>query len=173
MKYSEAIRLIKSDYARYVENVPTNKRGLKALLRVLLHERGFRYTIWLRLAAVRGCLLPLCWLVYHHLSSKFGIQIPRTVKIGEGLMIGHGVGIVVNGSTTIGKNVTICQFLSIGSVHGKAATIEDDVYIGPSVCLVEDVTLGRGCKIGAGSVVTHDVPPYATAVGVPAKVIKR
>ena len=56
---------------------------------------------------------------------------------------------------------------------GKAATIEDDVYIAPSVCLVEDVVIGRGSVVGAGSVVTEDVPPQSIVVGVPAKIIKR
>lgn len=53
------------------------------------------------------------------------------------------------------KNVSLSQFLTIGSNKGKAATIEDDVYIAPSVCLVEDVVIGRGSVVGAGSVVTE------------------
>ena len=48
-----------------------------------------------------------------------------------------------------------------------------EVYIGPSVCLIEDVTIGHDSQIGAGSVVTKDIPPFSVAVGNPAKVIKK
>lgn len=109
------------------------------------------------------------WLVYHHLSSKYGIQISTGTPIGPGLYIGHGLEVVIR----IGKNVSLSQFLTVGSNKGKAATIEDDVYIAPSVCLVEDVVIGRGSVVGAGSVVTEDVPPQSIVVGVPAKIIKR
>lgn len=88
------------------------------------------------------------------------------------MYIGHGVGVIINQSAIIGKNVTLSQFITIGSNKGKAATIGDNVYIGPSVCLVEDVNIGHHSIIGAGAVVTKDVPPYGIAVGVPARVIK-
>lgn len=86
--------------------------------------------------------------------------------------ISHGVGVVINGSARIGKNCSIGQFTTIGSNKGKAATIEDFVSIGPGCCIVENVHIGHHAIIGAGSVVTHDVPSYAVVAGVPAKIIK-
>lgn len=127
----------------------------------------------MRLTAVESPLKPFFWLIYHHLSSKYGIQISTATKIGGGLYIGHGVGIVINASATIGRNVTLSQFLTVGSNNGHAAKIEDDVYIGPSVCLVEDVVIGHHSVVGAGAVVTRSVPPYHVAAGIPAKIIKR
>lgn len=97
---------------------------------------------------MKGPIRPFFWLVYHHLSSKYGIQISTRTPIGSGLYIGHGLGVVINASARIGKNVSLSQFLTIGSNKGKAATIEDDVYIAPSVCLVEDVVIGRGSVVG-------------------------
>ena len=99
------------------------------------------------------------------------MQIPIATKIGYGFYIGHGVGIVINGGTTIGNNVNISQFLSIGTNKHTPATIGDNVYIGPNVCIVEDVKIGSGTTIAAGSVVVRDIPQNSTAAGCPAKVI--
>ncbi len=78
---------------------------------------------------------------------------------------------VINGGTIIGNNVNISQFLNIGTNHNKPAIIGNNVYIGPSVCVVEDVKIGNNSSIGAGAVVTKDVPENATVAGVPAKVL--
>jgi serine O-acetyltransferase len=77
------------------------------------------------------------------------------------------VGIVINSGTVIGQNCNISHFLSIGTNHQTPATIGDNVYIGPHVSIVEDVHIGNNVKIGAGCVVTKDIPAHATAVGVP------
>lgn len=167
MKYTEAISLIKDDYIRY------KSFGGGNFLNLYYHERGFRYTVWLRLAAISGIFGILPKVVLHHLSSKLGIQIHSCTQIGGGLYIGHGIGIVVHPKTIIGKNVTLSQFLSIGSNSGKPAVIGDSVYIGPNVCLVENVIIGSHSCIGVGAVVTKDIPAYSVAVGVPAKVIKQ
>ena len=171
MTYLQAFHLIKTDYFRYTENM-RDQNKLKTFLQVCLLDKGFKYSFWLRLAAVNGFLLPICWMMHKLLSTRYNIEISRLMKIGEGFSLGHGTSILINGSAIIGKNVTIAHFVSIGSVKGKAATIEDNVYIGPHVSVIENVTIGHHAKIGAGSVVVNDVPPCSTAVGVPAKVIK-
>ncbi|MFM5412420.1 serine O-acetyltransferase [Aeromonas veronii] len=81
------------------------------------------------------------------------------------------MALVLNLTTKIGTNCNLSQFTTIGSNHGQAATIGDNVYIGPNVCIVEDVKIGNNVTIGAGSIVTKDIPDNSTAVGVPAKVI--
>ncbi|ATC86902.1 bacterial transferase hexapeptide domain protein [Pseudoalteromonas arctica] len=68
-------------------------------------------------------------------------------------------------------NCYISQFVNIGSNHGKAASIGNNVYIGPMVCIVEDVVIASNVTIGAGAVVVKDIPKNATAVGNQAKVI--
>ena len=79
---------------------------------------------------------------------------------------------MIHPTSVIGSNVNLSQFTTIGSNKGKAATIGDNVYIGPGVCVVEDITIGEGSTIGAGSVVTRNTPPNSVSAGVPAKVIK-
>lgn len=104
-------------------------------------------------------------------QNKKNIEIPRTTSIGYGLYIGHGGPVIVNPTAIIGNNVNLSQFTTIGSNDGKAAIIGDNVYIGPNVCIVEDVVVGNNVTIGAGSIVTKSIPDNATAVGNYAKVI--
>ncbi len=79
--------------------------------------------------------------------------------------------IIVNPRTIIGDNCSISHFVTIGSNHGTPATIGNCVYIGPNVSIVESVRIGDNVTIGAGSVVTKDIPDNATAAGNYAKVI--
>ena len=102
---------------------------------------------------------------------KYGLQIHPTTEIGYGLYIGHGIGIIINPTARIGNNCNLSQFTTIGTNHMTPATIGDNVYIGPSVCIVEDVNIGNNVTIGAGSVVVKDVPENATIAGVPAKIL--
>ena len=99
------------------------------------------------------------------------MDIPHTTKIGYGFYIGHGICVVINGATIIGNNVNVSQFNNIGSSNGTFAVIGDDVWLGPSVCAVDDVHIGSGASVGAGAVVVKDIPKEAIAVGVPAKVV--
>lgn len=162
-----ALALLAQDFHRY-----SKRTGLIAFLKVYYLYRGFRYTVWLRLASVKGPVGIFSKVVLHHLSSKFCMEIHSSTSIGGGLYLGHGYGIVINPTAVIGKNVNLSQFTTIGSNKGKAATICDNVYIGPGTCIVEDVTIGEGATIGAGAVVTRNTPPNSVSVGVPAKVIK-
>lgn len=109
--------------------------------------------------------------VSRHLRHKYGINILWVTDIGYGLRIVHGGPCVINSSAVIGNNVDIYQYVTIGSMYNHAAHIGNNVYIGPSVCIVENVNIGDGATIGAGAVVVKDVPAGATVAGVPAKVI--
>jgi serine O-acetyltransferase len=127
----------------------------------------FVYSFWMRLSSRKNPLWLIAKLKLRRLSRLYGMQIYGGDKIGPGFYIGHGVGVVINSGTIIGQNCNISQFLSIGTVYSTPAAIGDFVYIGPHVSIVEDVHIGNHVKIGAGCVVTKDVPDNATAVGVP------
>lgn len=125
----------------------------------------------MRLANAGGLIGLFAKIMHRKYTLKYGIQIPYNTEIGYGFYIGHGVGVVINDRTTMGNNANISQFLSIGTNKGTLATIGDNVYIGPNVCIIEDVKIGNDTTIAAGGVVIRDIPENSTAVGCPAKVI--
>lgn len=127
----------------------------------------FRYLVAFRKKQEGGVLGKLLWFGRPRRAMEIGLA----AKIGYGLYIGHNGSVIINGTATIGDNVNLSQYTTIGSNHGHAATIGDNVYIGPNCCIVEDVTIGDNATIGAGSVVTKDIPANATAAGNYAKVL--
>lgn len=165
VSYKESYDYIKTDYERYKNRMPNSYFDI---LYLRMREHGFNYIFWMRLAGVKGFLYPLCKIMQKRLSTKYGMLIQPETQIGKGLYLGHGF-IVVNPTTIIGDYCNLSQFTTIGSSKGKAAEIGNHVYIGPNVCLVENVHIGDYAKVGAGAVVIKDVPAYATAVGVPAR----
>lgn len=170
MGYRNAFKLLIADFNRYY--ALSNQGKFKTLFQLLIHDSGFKYLIWFRLCSVGGVFFFFFWLMYMHYSHKYHILLPYHTKVGPGLYLGHGMCIVVNPTATIGKNVSLSHFVNIGSNKGHAATIEDEVYIAPNVSVVEDVVIGRGATIGAGAVVTKDIPANAIAAGVPARIIR-
>lgn len=160
---------IQSDYYRYSgKKLTPLQLTIKALFGT---NHCFRYSFWMRMAGPKGLLRFIAKRMHRHYTIKYGIQIPYNTKVGYGFYIGHGVGIVINGGTTIGNNVNVSQFLSIGTNKRTPATIGDNVYIGPNVCIIEDVKIGSNTTIAAGAVVIKDIPNNSTAAGCPAKVI--
>jgi serine O-acetyltransferase len=114
------------------------------------------------------------WLTYRFLETLTGISIPKSVEVGPGLRIYHFGNVFVHAETKIGANCTLRQGVTIGNRHegGPVPVLEDDVELGAYAQILGGVRIGRGAKIGAMSVVLCDVPPGATAVGVPARVIE-
>lgn len=165
--YKDCLELIRSDRFRRAKSGSLMKIAVEAILRPYDN-----CLVWLRLCAHRrGLLTPLFNLIKRVTFSRRCIDIPASTRIGFGLYIGHGFSIVINGGTIIGNNVNISQFLNIGTNHNTPAKIGNNVYIGPMVCIVEEVTVGSESTIGAGAVVTRDVPAGATVAGTPAKVL--
>jgi serine O-acetyltransferase len=103
--------------------------------------------------------------------SLTGIEIHPSARVGDGLFIDHGTGVVIGETAEIGDNVTLYQGVTLGGTgfaRGKRhPTVEDNVVVGSGAKLLGPITVGHGSKIGANSVVIHDVPPRSTVVGNP------
>lgn len=103
--------------------------------------------------------------------SLTGIEIHPAARVGRGFFIDHGMGVVVGETAEIGDDVTLYQGVTLGGTGfatGKRhPTVEDNVTIGSGAKLLGPITVGHGSKVGANSVVIHDVSPLSTVVGNP------
>jgi serine O-acetyltransferase len=100
-----------------------------------------------------------------------GIEIHPAAKVGRGFFIDHGMGVVIGETAELGDDVTLYQGVTLGGTGfatGKRhPTVQDNVTIGSGAKLLGPITVGHGSKIGANSVVIHDVPTNSTVVGNP------
>ncbi len=100
-----------------------------------------------------------------------GIEIHPAAAIGQGFFIDHGAGVVIGETAEIGNDVTLYQGVTLGGTGFQTGkrhpTLEDNVTVGAGAKLLGAITVGHGAKIGANSVVVHDVPPNTTVVGNP------
>ena len=149
----------------------------RSTIEVLLCYGGL-HAIWLHRIAhalyVRG------WVLLPRLISNFGrfltgIEIHPGAKIGEGLFIDHGTGIVIGETAELGKNVTLYQGVTLGGTgkeKGKRhPTIGSNVVVASGAKVLGSFTVGDHAKIGAGSVVLKPVPAHATVVGIPGRIV--
>ena len=149
----------------------------KSVWEVLFCYQGL-HAIWLYRIAhylfVRG------WVVLPRMISNFarfltGIEIHPGATIGKGLFIDHGSGVVIGETAEIGDNVTLYQGVTLGGTgkeKGKRhPTIKNNAVVACGAKVLGSFTVGEHAKIGAGSVVLKPVPPYATVVGIPGKVV--
>lgn len=159
---------IKKDLSR-----STSYYSHRLLIKNLINNnRSFKYVFWWRLTNSNNFIFrSIARYMHLILSIRYQIQIPKEARIGAGLYLGHATGIILSPSVNIGTNCNISQFVNIGSNHGEAATIGNNVYIGPMVCIIENVKIGNNVTIGAGSVVVKDIIEDATAVGNPSRVV--
>ena len=105
-----------------------------------------------------------------------GIEIHPGATIGKGFFIDHGMGVVIGETTEIGDNCSIYQGVTLGGTgkdHGKRhPTLGDNVMVGAGAKVLGPFTIGDNTKIAAGAVVLKEIPDDATAVGVPARVVR-
>jgi serine O-acetyltransferase len=148
-----------------------------ALLDAVLFDSGFQALVAHRMAHAlivrRVPILPaICrrWAI-----GACGIDILPRADIGGGLILAHGIGLVIGGRTVIGEDCTLLHGVTLGEVRFDELVcprVGDRVTIGAGAIVLGGITIGDDAVIGAGSVVLHDVPPGAAVAGVPARVLR-
>jgi serine O-acetyltransferase len=169
----QLLRCVQRDLQAALQRDPAARGPIE----VLLAYPGFHARQLHRLAHClhrRGIpLLPR--LISHVNRGLTGIEIHPAAQIGEGLFIDHGMGVVIGETAVIGDDVTIYQGVTLGGSsrlrEKRHPTLEDGVVVGAHAQLIGAIVIGEGARVGAGSVVVSDVPPYSTVVGVPGRAV--
>ena len=120
-----------------------------------------------------GLLRRLAVLRHRWWTIVTGADIPLNCKLGGGLLLPHPNGIVIHPDAAIGPNCLLFQQVTIGDVAGGVPTLEGHVDVGAGAKIIGRLKVGKHAKIGANAVVLDDVPVGVTAVGVPARVVRR
>lgn len=132
----------------------------------------YRFSHWLY---KHRCLF-LARMVSQFARFMTGVEIHPGATIGKGLFIDHGSGVVIGETAIIGDNCTIYQNVTLGGTgkeHGKRhPTLGDNVLVGSGAKVLGPFKVGDNSRIAAGAVVLEEVPPNATAVGVPARIVR-
>jgi serine O-acetyltransferase len=160
-----------------IKTVSAKDPAARSVLEVLLCYPGL-HAVWLHRAASllwRLRLRLLARLLSHIHRFLTGIEIHPGAKLGRRLFIDHGSGVVIGETSEIGDDVLMYQGVVLGGTsqekRKRHPTIGDGVTIGSGAILLGAITVGDGARIGAGSVVIEPVPPGATVVGVPGRVV--
>ncbi len=160
-----------------LESLKQKDPAARSKLEVFLLYSGFHAVLYYRIAHFfyrHKCFFIARWISQ---TARFltGIEIHPGAKIGRGLLIDHGSGVVIGETAEIGDDCTIYQGVTLGGtgkdVGKRHPTIGNNVLIGSGAKLLGPFKVGDNAKIAAGAVVLSEVPPNATAVGVPARVV--
>ncbi len=164
---------------RDVRTVLERDPAARSALEVVLCYPGV-HAIWLH--RIAHGLWRRGWLVVARFVSHVGrfltgIEIHPAARLGPGLFIDHGMGVVIGETAEVGENVTILHGVTLGGTSVKREkrhpTLADNVVVGAGAKILGAFTIGAGSRIGAGSVVVREVPENSVVVGVPGRVTFR
>jgi serine O-acetyltransferase len=168
-----------ADLRRDISAVRERDPAARSTLEVLLCYPGVHALAFHRLGHAmwrRGWKIPARFL--SHVSRFFtGIEIHPAAKLGPGLFIDHGMGVVIGETAEVGENVTLLQGVTLGGTSLKREkrhpTLGNNVVVGAGAKIIGGFKIGDGSRIGAGSVVVREVPTNSVVVGVPGRVTYR
>ncbi len=166
-----------SDIRSYVEAAVARDPAARNRLEVLLLYPGVHALAWHKLSQWLYChgVFWLARLLSQLVRFFTGIEIHPGARIGRGVFIDHGMGVVIGETAIVGSDVTIYQGVTLGGTGKETGkrhpTIEGGVVVSAGAIVLGSITVGANSKIGAGAVVIHDVPSGCTVVGVPGRVV--
>ena len=168
------LKSLKTDLNTVLEKDPAARNRLEVFLTYSgFHAvRMYRFAHFLYLHNYK-----LCARIISQLARFItGIEIPPAAKIGSGVFIDHGAGVVIGETAEVGDDCTIYQGVTLGGTgkdKGKRhPTLREGVMVAAGAKILGPFTVGKHAKIGAGSVVLKEVPDNATVVGVPGRVVR-
>lgn len=167
--------LIKEDFCRYGGGDFSYRKVVRLLLNNYSFQVSFGFRIVTSLMHSKGfsrlIILFLAKRIHRHYMIRYGITMSYTTIIGGGIFFPHWGMSVVN-AHSIGKNFTIYQGATVGSIRGKGKpVIGDNVVVASNAQVLGQVRIGNNVMVGAGAVVINDVPDNAVVVGNPARII--
>jgi len=154
-----------------------NHRRLRGVLRVLLTD-GSSAVILYRIAQffVRIGLRLVAAIILEINKFFNGCVIGRHAEFGEGLVLMHPIGVVINGNVKGGRRIVIESGVVIGAARNglpvEVPILGNGIFIGSGAKILGGIRIGNNVKIGANAVVLKDLPDGATAVGIPAKIVR-
>ena len=161
------IRLIK-------ERDPAARSAIEVLLTYpsLTAIRSYRIAHWFH---IRG-MKTIARMISQRARNRTGIEIHPGATIGKGLFIDHGMGVVIGETAVVGNNCLLYQGVTLGGtgkdIGKRHPTIGNNVMVGAGAKILGPFTVGDNARIAANSVVLREVPPNATVVGVPGRVVR-
>lgn len=156
-----------------------NDPAARSKFEVLLCYPGI-HALWLH--RISHSLWKRRWITLSRFISHInrfltGVEIHPAAQIGRGVFIDHGMGVVIGETAVIGDGCLIYKGVVLGGTTiekvKRHPNLGQKVVVGSNACILGNITIGDYARIGSGSVVTKDVPPHATVVGVPGRVIKQ
>ncbi len=164
---------LRSDLVAVYERDPACKSYLEPLLYFKgFHAlQGYRIANWLLRRGRRGMAMYL----QSRISEVFGVDINPAARIGRGIFMDHGTGVVVGETAVIEDGVSLLQGVTLGGTGKEGGDrhpkIRKGVLIGANASILGNIEVGECARVGAGSVVLINVPAHCTAAGVPAKIV--
>ena len=178
-KIGDAIKAVKDEINDDIEAVRERDPAAKGKAEILLLNSGVHAILCYRISHK-------LYLGKHYFSARAisqiarhltGIEIHPGATIGKGFFIDHGMGVVIGETTEIGDNCTIYQGVTLGGtgkdVGKRHPTLGNNVLIGAGAKVLGPITIEDNCKVAANAVVLKEIPENSTAVGIPAKVVRR
>ena len=169
------LRTLAADYRIIFERDPAARNWLE----VLLCYPGFQALLCHRVAHTLHRLgLPVLPRLISQLSRWLtGVEIHPGARIGEGVFIDHGMGVVIGETAIVGNYCLIYQGVTLGGTGKESGkrhpTLGENVVVGAGAKVLGNLLIGNNVRIGAGSVVLRDVPPDCTVVGIPGRILYR
>jgi len=163
----------RADLAATFERDPACHRAIEPLL----YFKGFQAIQTYRFAHALWHLGRHDFALYLHSRSSqvFQVDIHPLARIGRGIMLAHGTGVVIGETAVVGDHVSIMQGVTLGgtgkSEKDRHPKIRDGVLIGAGAIVLGNIVVGECARVAAGSVVIKQVPPHVTVAGVPAKIV--